>query len=94
MKSGYNLFNFADVSPQCGDPGSVYFAYSSTSGGPYTVGSRVTYTCNPGLIGGGTITCQPNGQWSQRPTCSRSMIPNSDTNIYFVFLLSLVFFVN
>ena len=39
--------------------------------GPFSSGSRVTYTCNAGYImeGEGIITCQANGQWTPRPTC-------------------------
>ena len=55
---------------QCPDPGHVSNAVRFPAN-PF-VGTRVTYFCNAGYTGGGTITCLSNGQWSSpRPTCSR-----------------------
>ena len=53
----------------CGDPGSVQNAQRQVIN--FNVGSRATYTCTNCYIGGGALTCQGNGQWSQpRPTCN------------------------
>ena len=53
----------------CQDPGQVADSVRSGSVGPYPINSRVTYTCNNCYVGGGTITCQPNGQWTQTVVC-------------------------
>ena len=59
---------------QCRDPGQVDNALRA----PITslsVGTVVTYTCNTGFNGGGSITCLPGGEWSgpkwssPRPSC-------------------------
>ena len=53
----------------CLDPGSIVHAKRSGSSGPYPEGSKVIYTCHTCYTGGGTMTCQDNGQWSNRPEC-------------------------
>ena len=57
----------------CENPGLVPNAILSASSGPYLIGTIVNYLCNNGYSGGGYIFCQPNGQWSQKPTCSPGM---------------------
>ena len=65
--SGY--FNFlADAT--CSDPGEVRNAVRTGHQAPYTLNSRVTYTCNICYSGQGTITCRSNGQWGRKPTCT------------------------
>ena len=56
------------VQPQsCGDPGQVENA--RRSGFNFNVNGVVNYDCNQCYNGGGSITCQSNGQWSQRLSC-------------------------
>ena len=57
----------------CQDPGQVANAIRSGTAGPYPINSQVTYTCNNCFFGGGTITCQPNGQWTQTVQCSSKL---------------------
>ena len=52
-------------------------ANGQRSGSGSTVGSTVTYTCNPGytLQEDGRLTCMANGQWSERaPICDRKLL--------------------
>ena len=52
----------------CVDPGQVSNAIRN--GRETSVGSTITYECHDGYLGGGSITCQANGQWSaEKPTC-------------------------
>ena len=51
----------------CGKPGIV--PNSKREGDVFTVGSTITFTCNTGYTGGGTITCQNNTRWTTLPTC-------------------------
>ncbi len=53
----------------CPEPGGVPFSSRTRYNGPYNVGSEVTYSCLHGG-GGGTITCQSDGVWTKKPTCS------------------------
>ena len=52
----------------CPEPGGIPFSNRTIYYGPYNPGYHVTYTCHKG--GGGTISCQSNGNWTQKPTCS------------------------
>ena len=52
----------------CGDPGTVINA--RRTGNDFRMGQQVTYACNNCYFGGGTITCQANGRWTNLPTCS------------------------
>ena len=52
----------------CGDLGHVLNATHDRALGPFPVGSVVTYTCHTGS-GGGSITCEEGGIWTQKPTC-------------------------
>ena len=51
----------------CPEPGGVPFSTRTSYNGPYHSDSQVTYSCNNG--GGGSITCQRDGTWTQKPTC-------------------------
>ncbi len=51
----------------CPEPGGVAFSTRTSYNGPYHSDSQVTYSCNNG--GGGSITCQSDGTWTQKPTC-------------------------
>ncbi|XP_033110344.1 multiple epidermal growth factor-like domains protein 10 [Anneissia japonica] len=54
----------------CGDPGSIINGIRM--GANETYGSIVTYVCNTGynLLGAASVTCQPEGTWSQSaPVC-------------------------
>ena len=69
----YCVMFLYQLSGSCGSPRSLSKGqrrYSRT-----TVGSRVTYTCNPGYrmtSGSSSRTCQLDGQWSgSHPTCTR-----------------------
>ncbi|XP_034746729.1 sushi, von Willebrand factor type A, EGF and pentraxin domain-containing protein 1 isoform X2 [Etheostoma cragini] len=55
----------------CGRPDVDY--NGEAYGNDWWVGSVVRYTCRPGfmLVGNPTRTCQPNGLWTQKPTCLR-----------------------
>ena len=55
---------------ECGDPGGIDNAVRGASSWPYTVGTAFAYTCESCYTGGGSITCQENGQWTQKPTCT------------------------
>ena len=52
----------------CQDPGEVAGATRDVTRGPYPVGTVIRYYCIAGV--GGTITCQTNGQWTQKPRCT------------------------
>ena len=53
----------------CGDPGDVPNA--ERTGTVFTQGGTVNYRCpNNCYRGGGTITCNSNGQWSPLPSCN------------------------
>ncbi len=52
----------------CPEPGGVPFSSRTRYNGPYNPGSQVTYSCHDGNVG--TITCQSNGGWTQKPVCS------------------------
>ena len=54
----------------CNNPGELRNAKRTGDQAPYTLNSRVTYTCNICYSGQGTITCRSNGQWSRKPTCT------------------------
>ncbi|XP_064388223.1 sushi, von Willebrand factor type A, EGF and pentraxin domain-containing protein 1-like, partial [Halichondria panicea] len=92
--SGYQLSGSATVvcqdsgnwSPRpnclaiCGSPPSI----SNGSPGIPTstvAGGTVTYTCNNGyqLSGSPTVTCQANGSWTARPSCSPISCGNPPT---------------
>ena len=67
------LLNFSGSLFDCGDPGQVQNAQRDRRFGPFSFGTVVTYTCNQGYQGWGSIFCRANGQWSgQRPTCTGS----------------------
>ena len=74
--SAYNLkmyffLNPADVT--CSHPGLVPHAEIQGNPGPFPVpvNTVLHYICEPCHHGDGTMTCQSNGQWSQRPDCIR-----------------------
>ena len=52
----------------CGDPGQVISA--RRTGNSFSTGDVVDFRCNTGYIGGGSITCQNNGLWTSRPSCT------------------------
>ncbi len=52
----------------CPDPGGVPFSNRTRYNGPYYLGSVVTYSCYEGDVT--TITCQSNGNWEGKFTCS------------------------
>ena len=54
---------------ECSDPGGVDNSVRSAANWPYTVNTQFTYTCNKCYTGSGTITCQSDGTWSQKPQC-------------------------
>ena len=58
----------------CPGPGGIAHAARSETHWPLSVGAKATYTCNPCYTGGGTITCQRNGQWTQKPTCTGKIL--------------------
>ncbi len=51
----------------CPEPGGVRFSSRTKYTGPYNPGSDVTYRCNDGEVA--TITCQRDGEWTQKPSC-------------------------
>ncbi len=57
------------VSGICPEPGGVPFSTRTKYNRPYNPGDQVTYTCLQGG-GAGTITCQGNGNWTTKPTCT------------------------
>lgn len=52
----------------CPEPGGIYSSTRTKYNGPYNPGDQVTYACNS--RGGGTITCQRNGAWTNKPICT------------------------
>ena len=64
---------FSFLTVECNDPGDVNNAQWIRSSWPYKVNSRVSYKCDACYTGGGIITCQRNGQWTQKPTCTGKM---------------------
>ncbi len=52
----------------CAEPGGVPFSTRSGFPGAYNLGDQVTYNCYDGEKG--TITCQSDGKWIQKPRCS------------------------
>ena len=65
--AGFPSNNDAGV---CGDPGEVYGAVRTGSSSRYQVNAVITYTCTDDCqVGGGNITCQSNGQWTEKPGC-------------------------
>ena len=56
-------------SEECGDPGGLHHGVRSESYWPYLVNTQISYTCHPCYHGGGTITCQSDGEWTHRPQC-------------------------
>ena len=72
LNQSQNVIFFLNVG-SCGTPRSLtngQTSYTST-----TVGSKVTYTCDPGymmIAGNSSRTCQSDGLWSgSLPTCTR-----------------------
>ena len=61
------VYYFSGGGGGCGDPGHVPNAVRS--GHSFMYGAVVVYTCDVGYVSGGHITCQANGQWTQRPIC-------------------------
>ena len=55
----------------CGD------AWRDKERGQFPVGTVVTYSCHTGL-GGGSITCQAPGVWTQKPTCYTGTVDCGD----------------
>jgi len=49
---------------QCRAPGLVENAVLSPVKSYYSVGSKITYTCNQSHVGGGERICQLNGTWT------------------------------
>ena len=54
----------------CADPGGVDHAVRSEAAWPYRENTRFTFTCDDCSTGGGSITCQSNGQWTTKPNCT------------------------
>ena len=59
----------------CGDPGDVPHGkrIRRSQSGPFPIGTVISYVCFTGF-GGGDITCQEGGIWTQRPTCNSSYV--------------------
>ena len=55
---------------ECSDPGGVPHSTRSWSKWPYTPNTQFMYTCNRCYKGGGNITCQNNGEWTNKPNCT------------------------
>ncbi len=64
--------DFCCVTGVCPEPGGVPFSTRTRYKGPYNVSDQVTFSCLQG--GGGTITCQRNGNWTQKPLCISMLI--------------------
>ncbi len=58
------------VAISCGNPPTIPNGFGTFMG--TTFGDTTTYTCNTGYQSSGlpTVTCQANGSWSARPTCT------------------------
>lgn len=65
-----SLFTVDNSPALCNDPGEVPNAVRSRAEGPYKLNYKVTYTCERCYAGGGRITCQSNGQWTDMPVCT------------------------
>ena len=79
MKKLDSLAFLSEIRSLCRDPGTVDNAerspaYSSLKLYFFVVNFReddtVTFTCNDGYHGGGTITCLNNSLWTPKPTCN------------------------
>ena len=66
-----NLYISTLFSGTCPEPGGgVWDAVRSGATWPYTTNKQVTYTFHQLCPGkGGTITCQSNGTWTDKPQC-------------------------
>ena len=53
----------------CKDPGQILHGTRNGTTGPLPVGSVLTYTCNSGYYGGGSIICGYWATWSRVPIC-------------------------
>ena len=58
------------VSGYCPGPGTIENTEISAPYTQYVVGTNITFTCDECYTGGGTSTCQCNGEWSPVPECS------------------------
>lgn len=58
----------SNIEGTCAEPGGIKFASRSSYSGPYNVGDQVTYNFYDGR--GGTIICQSNSTWTQKPICT------------------------
>ncbi len=59
---------FCFSSGVCPEPGGLPFSNRTKYFRPYNVDDQVTYSCYDG--GDGNITCQRNGTWTEKPTCT------------------------
>ncbi len=57
----------------CPEPGGIPHSTRTGYNGPYTQCSNVTYSCHGGG-GGGAISCQRNGTWTQKPSCQGKFV--------------------
>ena len=65
----FNVFPCFDFSVTgCGQPPTILNA--RRSGNNFALNAVITYTCDPCYQGGGTIRCQPNGQWTRQLFCT------------------------
>ena len=64
----FKLTSFCAYWGHCPEPGGVPFAARTKYSGPYNLGDQVTYSCFHGITG--TITCQKNRAWTQKPSCT------------------------
>ena len=55
---------------ECSDPDGVPHSTRSWSKWPYTPNTQFRYTCGRCYTGGGNITCQNNGEWTNKPNCT------------------------
>ena len=51
----------------CPEPGGMWGAVRSGATWPYTTNKQVTYTSDQLTCISGTITCQSNGTWTDKP---------------------------
>ena len=61
--------NLVSLTGICAEPGSLPHATRSGDYWPYSTESTITYVCNTCYTGGGKVTCQSNGTWTDKPMC-------------------------
>ena len=72
-QSHKNICSFFFLTGTCPEPGGKKHSTRTGATWPYNVNLQVTYTQCSGACGGGTITCQQKGTWTDVQECTSKL---------------------